>query len=94
MAKTEFAPHFDPCYIQGYTAALMDVLKTFSEIQTDLKIHRRKQNFKTYSGIVECMLENRTILRETTDAFVRCTGDTKNGFEVWRESWNKNSRIM
>ena len=86
MAKTEFTPCFDPCYIQGYTAALLDVLNTFGLIQADLKAHKRKQSLKTYSGIIQCMLENRTILRETADAFIRCTASGE--FEVWREAWN------
>ena len=38
---------------------------------------------------MECMLENRTILRETTDAFVRCTDQNESGYEVWREVWTK-----
>ena len=88
MPKSEFVPSFDPCYIQGYTAALQDVIDTFDRIQYDLKAHKRKQNLKTYRGIVSCMLENRTILRETPDAFVRCNDALPAGFEVWREAWN------
>ena len=89
MQKTEFTQSFDPCYVQGYTAALQDVLEAFAEIQMDLKRHGRKQNYKTYKSIVECMLENRTILRETADAFVRCNDRTESGFEVWRNVWTK-----
>ena len=84
-----FTPAFDVCYVQGYTAALQDVLETFAEIQTDLKRHGRKQNYKTYKNIVECMLENRTILRETADSFIRCSDHAETGFEVWREVWTK-----
>ena len=87
MTKTSFEPSFDPCYVQGYTAALQDVLKVIREIQPDLKYHKRKQNAKTYEEILRCMIENRTILRETTDSFVRCTAD--GGYEVWRETWTK-----
>lgn len=87
--KTDFTPSFDPCYVQGYTAALEDVLKMFAEIQMDLKRHGRKQNYNTYKAIVECMLENRTILRETTGAFIRCSDKAECGFEVWRNVWTK-----
>ena len=59
MTKTNFEPSFDPCYVQGYTAALQDVLKVIREIQPDLKYHKRKQNAKTYEGILQCMIENR-----------------------------------
>lgn len=89
MTKTSFEPSFDPCYVQGYTAALQDVLEVFANIQMDLKLHSRKQNYKTYKGIVECMLENRTILRETADSFVRCTDRNDIGYEIWREAWSR-----
>jgi len=87
-----FVPSFDPCYVQGYTAALQDVVETFKNIQTDLKDHKRKQNAKTYLAILSCMLENRTILRETTDSFIRCNDNAASGFELWRECWNKGRR--
>jgi len=82
---TDFVPNFDPCYVQGYTAALQDVLKTIEQIQPDLKRHGKKQSYKTYKELVECMLENRTNLREIPDAFIRCRADGK--FEAWREGW-------
>lgn len=87
--SSDFVPNFDPCYVQGYTAALQDVIETIEQIQPDLKRHSRKQNYKTYKGIVECMLENRTILRETTDSFVRCTDRNDTGYEIWREAWSR-----
>lgn len=74
---------FDFLYVQGYTAALLDVLRVFDCIQLDLKIHKRKQNYKTYKGIVEAILSNRTILRENPDAFIRCNDNAENGFELW-----------
>lgn len=70
-------------YVQGYTAALQDVLNTITEIQCDLKIHKRKQNYKTYTAILECMLKNRAILREEPYAFVRCNDNVESGFEVY-----------
>ena len=89
MTKTSFEPSFDLCYVQGYTAALQDVLKVIREIQPDLKYHKRKQNAKTYEGILQCMIENRTILRETTDSVVRCTDRNDTGYEIWRETWSR-----
>ena len=79
-------PFFPSLYTQGYTAALQDVLKTIEEVQDDLKRHKQKQNAKTYTKIVQCMLENRAILRENPDAFVRYNtqaDDGKGGFEVY-----------
>lgn len=72
-------------YVQGYTAALQDVIKTFELMQFDLKHHKRKQNYKTYKAIVECMLKNRVILREDPGAFVRCNDDAECGYEVYIE---------
>ena len=46
-------------YVQGYTAALQDVLETFAALQDDMKRHKRKQNYKSYKAVVECMLKNR-----------------------------------
>ena len=45
---SNFVPTFHPCYVQGYTAALQDVLEQFGEIQLDLKRHNKKQNYNTY----------------------------------------------
>lgn len=71
---------FNYPYVQGYLAALQDVAKTIEDIQIDLKNHKRKQNAKTYKAIIECMIKNRSILREEPDAFVRCN---ENGYEVY-----------
>ena len=76
---------FDILSVQGYTAALQDVLKVIDDIQVDLKIHKRRQNYKTYKAIVECMLKNRVVLREEPHAFVRCSTTNQDGFEVYIE---------
>ena len=76
---------FPITYVQGYTAALQDVLETIEIIQTDLKLHKRRQNAKTYKSIIECMIKNRAILREEPDAFVRCNDNVNGGFEVYIE---------
>lgn len=68
---TNFTKMFPPEYVQGYTAALQDVLSVLENIQQDLKRHHVKESYKTYKAIVECMLENRAILREDPDAFIR-----------------------
>lgn len=43
---------FTPDYVQGYTAALLDVRDVFGSIKDDLKIHKRKQNLKTICQIL------------------------------------------
>lgn len=70
-------------YVQGYTAALQDVLTTLSQIQIDLKQHKIKQCYKTYRAIISCMLDNRVVLRENPDAFVRCNDSAQTGFEIY-----------
>lgn len=72
-------------YVQGYTAALQDVLKIIESIQDDMKRHKRKQNIKTYKAIIECMIKNRVVLREEPGAFVRCNDNVDGGFEVYIE---------
>ena len=71
-------------YVQGYTAAVQDVLKTIDYIEHDLKKHKRKQNLKTLKAIVECILKNRIILREEPNAFIRC--NSEGGYEVYIEN--------
>lgn len=73
-------------YVQGYTAALQDVLSTIENIQYDLKHHKRRQSFKTYKAIIECMLKYRVVLREEPCAFVRCNGNAEGGYEVYIEN--------
>ncbi len=70
-------------YVQGYTAALQDVISVFNYIDGDLKHHKRKRTAKSYQAIAKCMLDNRTILREEPDAFVRCNDNVDGGFEVY-----------
>lgn len=73
---------FPYMYVQGYLAALQDVRDTIYFIQDDLKLHNRKQNAKTYMAIINCIITNRSILREEPGAFVRCND---NGYEVYIE---------
>ena len=82
----------DPCYIQGYTAAIQDAIEVVKYIQTDLKSHGRKQNAKTYVAILKCMLKGRVLLRESSTAFVRCSDHAKDGFEIWDSRYNNMSK--
>lgn len=78
-------PMFSPEYVQGYTAALQDAIAVIDLIQPHMKRHKRKQNYKSYRAILRCMLENRTILRENPDAFIRCNDSVEGGYEVYIE---------
>lgn len=72
-------------YCQGYTAALQDVLNVIDQIQPDLKLHKRRQSSKTYKAIINCMLDNRILLREHPNAFIRCNDKVDGGFEPFIE---------
>lgn len=73
---------FPYIYVQGYLAALQDVYNTIDHIQCDLKVHKRKQNAKTYMAIIDCMIKNRSIFREEPGAFVRYNDS---GYETYIE---------
>lgn len=85
IPSRELQKMFSSEYIQGYTAALLDVSSVLDYIQDDLKMHRRKQNLNTLKAIVTCMVHNRVILREDPNAFVRCNDHAEGGFEVYIE---------
>lgn len=72
-------------YVQGYRNALQDAILTIDSIQCDLKVHKVKQNEKTYHQILECMLNNRVALRESNTAFIRCK--LGGGFELYDSKW-------
>ena len=74
---------FDFNYVQGYTAALLDVEHVIDYIQDDLKMHKRRMNAKTCKAIIRCMQQNRVALRENPDAFIRCNDNVEGGFELW-----------
>lgn len=79
------SPLCHPMYVQGYTAALQDVEAQLTNIEEDLRLHKRRQNAKTFRALVRCMTENRTALREIPNAFIRCNNNAKDGFELWWE---------
>ena len=56
-----------------------------TNIEEDLKSHKRRQNAKTFRALIRCMIENRTALREIPNAFIRCNNNAKDGFELWWE---------
>lgn len=74
-AKIEFG------YSNGYTRALLEVKEQLTPaMYEDMKRHKVKFNVKNVQAILDCMIENRELLRENPFAFVRCKKD--GGFEV------------
>lgn len=47
----------------------------------DLRRHKMRFNIKTFQEMIDCMIENRELLRENPQAFLRCKPG--GGFEVF-----------
>ena len=47
----------------------------------DMKRHKTRFNVKSVQAVLDCMIENRELLRENPFAFIRCKKD--GGFEAW-----------
>lgn len=58
-------------YINGYTKALLDIIKVFEYIQPDLKHHHKSVNAKTVNQLLKFCLDNRESIREDVSGFVR-----------------------
>lgn len=87
-----FSKMFGTEYIQGYTAALLEVRNVLDNIEQDLKAHKRKRDLKAAKQVIDFMIENRTILREDPHAFIRCNNDVQGGFEIYREGSPRHGR--
>ena len=67
-------------YIKGYTQAIMDIkdrILTPSMVQ-DCRLHRTAFNLKTIQKILNVMLEDRAIIREKRNSFIRCERENDN----------------
>lgn len=65
----------------GYTRALLKVREQLdSNFSEDLKRHKMRLNVKTLEQAIDCMIENRELLRDNPQAFLRCKQG--GGFEV------------
>ena len=76
MEKIEFG------YAHGYTEGLMAVKRMLdNSMYEDMKRHKTRFNVKSVQAVLDCMIENRELLRENPFAFIRCKHD--GGFEAW-----------
>lgn len=76
MDKLEFG------YNHGFTRGLMKVKEQIDgQMADDLKRHGMRFNVKTLGMMLDCMIENRELLRDNPRAFLRCK--TGGGFEVF-----------
>lgn len=56
-------------YNSGYTKAIQDVQRLF--ILADWRMHRKVMNQKKLNEFFECVLQNRQVLRDNPNAFIR-----------------------
>lgn len=61
----------DSHYVQGYTAALMDMRQNLPGVLGDMKRQKVRITPKELDKLLEAMIDSRAILRENPDAFVR-----------------------
>lgn len=80
-------PLFGPHYVQGYTATLLDIQRILEDnsLRDDMKRHKMPFNQRNMAALLQCVIDNRVMLREDPDAFVRCTKDKE--FEMVSGSW-------
>lgn len=70
-------------YNHGFTTALLKVKEQIDKnLYEDMKRHNVRFNVKNVQSVIDCMIENREILRDNPFAFIRCVS---NGFEVFIE---------
>lgn len=75
MERIEFG------FNHGFTRGLMKAKEQLdSFFAEDLKIHKMRFNAKTIGMALDCMIENRELLRDNPQAFLRCKQG--GGFEV------------
>lgn len=76
MERMEFG------FNHGFTTALLKVREQLdSNFAEDLKRHKMRLNAKTLEQAIDCMIENRELLRDNPQAFLRCKQG--GGFEVF-----------
>lgn len=65
----------------GFICALLKVRDQLdAAFAEDLKRHKMRLNAKTLEQAIDCMIENRELLRDNPQAFLRCKHG--GGFEV------------
>lgn len=75
MERMEFG------FNHGYTRALLKVREQLdAAFAEDLRLHKIRINAKTIEQAIDCMIENRELLRDNPQAFLRCKHG--GGFEV------------
>ena len=72
-------------YVQGYTHALIDAKETLRYLFDDLNFYKVRITQNKLDQLFECMINNRTTLRNNPNAFIRYNKD-KGLFEMYIEA--------
>ena len=68
-------------YNHGFTRALLKVKEQLdTNLAEDMRRHKMRFTAKNIESAVDCMIDNRELLRDNPQAFLRCKKD--GGFEV------------
>lgn len=81
-------------YVQGYHAALADVRRVLlgDGMVQDMKFHKRRITLSALREMVDVLIDERAILRENPNAFVRCKSE--GGFEVYIAHKDENGKYV
>ena len=60
---------------RGYTKAIMDAIKIFNSVESDLRHHHKSLTHKKSLELLDCILKNREAIREGRSGFIRCNQD-------------------
>jgi len=60
---------------RGYTKAIMDVMRIFNYVESDLKHHHKSLTHKVSLELLNCILKNREAIREGRSGFIRLHED-------------------
>lgn len=57
---------------RGYTKAILDAMKIFNSVESDLRHHHKSLTHKKSLELLNCILKNRESIREGRSGFIRC----------------------
>ena len=65
-------------YNQGYTQALLNLQEHINQdLYDDMRKHKMSFNYKNIQAFIQCFIENRHVLRDFPNAFIRVEKDEK-----------------
>ena len=68
---------FDPLYVQGYTAAMLDIQRAFRDVEDWLKHDHKHLSARYVHRLMRFLLLHRVILRENPDVYLAWRSDQR-----------------